>query len=500
MTTEKTGLITPTKIIFERSRPGRRGVFPPAKTTPCAANAIPSGMLRRSRLRLPEVSQPDVVRHFVNLSRKNFSVDTVFYPLGSCTMKHNPRINEVVASQQEFCVLHPMLPDEYAQGMLEICHETARALSVLTGFPGISLQPAAGAHGELTSMLIMNAYFRNKGGDDRRIILIPDTAHGTNPASAHYAGFTPKTITSGADGNLDPESIKPHLGPGLAGIMITNPNTLGLFEKRIIEVCRLVHDAGGLVYMDGANFNAIMGMVRPADCGADIMHLNLHKTFSTPHGGGGPGAGPIAVTSELEPFLPFPMVARAGDGSYFLDYNRPLSMGRIRAFYGNLSVVVRAWAYIRTLGFDGLRDAARTAVLNANYLRKKITDTFDIPYADHCMHEFVISLAEQKKRGSKALDFAKALIDFSIHPPTIYFPLIVHEAMMIEPTETESPENLDRFAEIMKMINEVSRTDPDSLAHSPVSAPIFRPDELTVARNPILVWPKEDTATPGGNE
>ena len=486
------GLIPDVASIFEISRKGRRGIFPPAATVPPPERELDKRHVRRNPLELPEVSQPDIVRHFTNLSRRNFGIDTVFYPLGSCTMKHNPKINEAVAGDPRFECLPAFIPDEAASGILQICFELSEFISTLTGLPGVSLQPAAGAHGELTSMLIMKAWFNSRGEKDRRIILIPDTAHGTNPASAHYAGFTPRKIDSGPDGNLDLEAIKPYLDSSLAGIMITNPNTLGLFEKKIKGISELVHEAGGLVYMDGANFNAIMGIVRPADFGTDLMHLNLHKTFSTPHGGGGPGAGPIAVTGELEPFLPKPVVVKKKDGTFALDHDRPSSIGRMRGFYGNLSVVVRAWAYIRTLGYEGLRETAGAAVLNANYLRKKLEKEFEVPYGDYCMHEFVASLREQKKRRTRALDFAKALIDYSIHPPTIYFPLIVPEAMMIEPTETESPETLDRFASVMEELNRKSMEDPESLKTAPETTPVSRLDELTAARHPVLSWPKEE--------
>jgi glycine cleavage system P protein (glycine dehydrogenase) subunit 2 len=383
------------------------------------------------------------------------------------------------------------MDETYSQGLLQLCFETAEALSTLTGLPGVSLQPAAGAHGELAGMLIIRAFLESKGEHERKIMLIPDTAHGTNPSSAHYAGFKPQKINSGPDGNIDIEELKNYLDSNLAGIMITNPNTLGLFEKNISEISSLIHEAGGLVYLDGANFNAIMGIVKPADFGADVMHINLHKTFSTPHGGGGPGAGPIAVSEDLEPFLPSPVVIKNKDASYSLDNKRPKSIGRMRCFYGTIPVVIRAYTYIRALGLDGIKKAAETAVLNANYLKKKMSDTFDIPYNAPCMHEFVISMSRQKKLGIKALDFAKALIDYSIHPPTIYFPLIVPEAMMIEPTETESPETLDHFVDIMKELNEKATTNPEQLAFSPVTTPASRMDELSAARKPVLSWPEE---------
>lgn len=490
MSVKCAGLLPEVDVIFEKSRKGRRAVTPPQCTTG-AAPQLPESMRRKTPPRLPEIGQPDLVRHYTNLSRKNFGVDSVFYPLGSCTMKHNPKINETTSALGGFAQLHPFVSESCAQGMLKLCHETQRALASLTGLPGISLQPAAGAHGELSSMLIMRAWFRSRGENERRTILIPDTAHGTNPASAALAGFTPREIASGPDGQINIEALKAAIDPTLAGIMITNPNTLGLFEKRIVEICHLIHEAGGLVYMDGANFNAIMGVARPGDFGIDLMHLNLHKTFSTPHGGGGPGAGPIAVSAALTPFLPKPVIIRNKDGSFGFDENRPQSIGRMRGFYGNLSVVVRAYTYIRALGLDGMREAARTAVLNANYLRARLSKTFDVPYNDHCMHEFVICMKEQKKMGAKALDFAKALIDCSIHPPTIYFPLIVHEAVMIEPTETESRETLDRFGDILEELNRKAAAEPTALTNAPVTTPVSRLDELAAARTPILSWQED---------
>jgi glycine dehydrogenase subunit 2 len=489
---EKTGLIADTPVIFELSSKGRRAVLPPQKTVPDPRNKLPERHLRKKKIAFPELSQSQVVRHFTNLSRRNFSVDTCFYPLGSCTMKYNPKINEDMAALQGFSHLHPFQDENHSQGMLQICYELEQSLSKLTGLPGVSLQPAAGAHGELASMLIIRAYFNTRGETGRRTILIPDTAHGTNPASAHHTGFSPLQIPSGSDGNIDMDALKAALNEQVAGIMITNPNTLGLFEKRIEEICGLVHKAGALVYMDGANFNAIMGIVRPGDFGADIMHLNLHKTFSTPHGGGGPGSGPIAVTKALEPFLPIPVIIKKQDGTYALDDDRPESIGRMRGFYGNLSVVVRAYTYIQAMGYSGLRRAAEDAVLNANYLRHKLSKTFSIPYDDHCMHEFVLSLKDQKKLGVKALDFAKALIDYSIHPPTVYFPLIVPEAMMIEPTETETPETLDKFVMVLEELNRKAASNPEELLQAPRTTPVTRLDELTAARQPVLSWPLEE--------
>lgn len=488
---DKTGLIAETPVVFELDGKGRRAVLPPQKTVPDPAAALPERHLRKKKPALPELSQPQVVRHFTNLSRKNFSVDTCFYPLGSCTMKYNPKINEDMASLEGFTTLHPFQDEDHTQGILQICYDLAKTISALTGLPGVSLQPAAGAHGELTGMLIIRAYFNALKETDRRTILIPDTAHGTNPSSAHHAGFSPLQIPSGPDGNIDMDALKSALNEQVAGIMITNPNTLGLFEKRIEEICELMHKAGALVYLDGANFNAIMGIVRPADFGTDIMHLNLHKTFSTPHGGGGPGSGPIAVTKTLEPFLPVPLIVRKKDGAYALDEDRPQSIGRMRGFYGNLAVVVRAYTYVQSMGGNGLRQVAENAVLNANYLKSKLSKTFSIPYNNHCMHEFVISLKDQKKRGVKALDFAKALIDYSIHPPTVYFPLIVPEAMMIEPTETETPETLERFVRIMEELNRKAGAEPEAFLKAPETTPVARLDELTAARQPVLSWPRE---------
>ena len=492
MEINKTGLLPEARLIFEKSRKGLRAAIPPDSGVERDPEKIPERFRRRTKPSLPELGQPELVRHFTNMSRLNFCIDTVFYPLGSCTMKHNPRVNEAAAAQPGFLQIHPDTPLKKAQGILRIGYELMRQLAELTGLPGVSLQPAAGAHGELTSMLIIKARLEDLGEKERNVILIPDTAHGTNPASAHYAGFKPRKITSGPDGNIDIEDLKKNIDDRIAGIMITNPNTLGLFEKRIAEVCDMVHQAGGLVYMDGANFNAIMGIVRPADFGTDLMHMNLHKTFSTPHGGGGPGAGPIAVTKELEPYLPDPLIIQNGDGLYELTEDREKSIGRMRTGAGNLGVIVRAWAYIRTLGLEGLRQTAETAVLNANYLRKKLKDHFEIPFGESCMHEFVLSASRQKKKGARALDFAKNLIDYSIHPPTIYFPLIVNEAMMIEPTETESPETLDRFASVMIQMNAQLEENPEELTRSPVNTPVTRLDELSAARKPVLSWPEEE--------
>lgn len=492
MTDEITGLIADTPVVFELGGKGRRAVLPPHKTVPDPKVSLPERHLRKKKIAFPELSQPEVVRHFTNLSRRNFSVDTCFYPLGSCTMKYNPKINEDMAELEGFTSLHPFQDESHSQGILKICHDLARAISTLTGLPGVSLQPAAGAHGELASMLVIRAYFNARGEDGRRTILIPDTAHGTNPASAHHAGFTPLQIPSAPDGNIDMNALKSALNRQVAGIMITNPNTLGLFESNIEEICYLVHKAGALVYLDGANFNAIMGIVRPADFGADIMHLNLHKTFSAPHGGGGPGSGPIAVSKALEPFLPIPVVIKKSNGIFALDEDRPQSIGRMRGFYGNLAVAVRAYTYVQAMGCSGLRQAAENAVLNANYLRHKLSRTFSIPYNNHCMHEFVLSLKDQKKLGVKALDFAKALIDYSIHPPTIYFPMIVPEAMMIEPTETETPETLEMFVKVMEELNRKASTEPDALLQAPQTTPVTRLDELTAARQPVLSWPPEE--------
>ena len=480
-------------LIFEISRPGRTAYSLPACDVPqkTVEQLIPSGYLREGDLDLPEVSEVDAVRHFVALSRLNYGVDTGFYPLGSCTMKYNPKINEDMASLKGFTLVHPYQQEDTVQGCLEIIYRTGEMLAEITGMEKISLQPAAGAHGELTGLMIMKAYHKYNGDIKRKKILVPDSSHGTNPASAALAGFEVLQVESNKDGNVDIDALKSVIGDDVAGLMLTNPNTLGLFEEEIEKIADIVHEAGGLLYYDGANMNAILGITRPGDMGFDIVHLNLHKTFGTPHGGGGPGSGPIGVASKLVPFLPFPLV-ELKDGKYYFDYDRPLSIGRIKSFYGNFQVVVKAYAYILSMGHDGLKRAAETAVLNANYVMEKLKKYYTLPYRRTCMHEFVISAQKQKESGITALDIAKRLMDYGFHPPTIYFPLIVKEALMIEPTETESRETLDRFIEAMICIAKEAEDNVEIIKNAPHNTPLGRLDEIKAAREPVLRWKRDE--------
>ena len=479
----------PEPTLFEKSRPGRRGVRPPVHDVPQAP--LPQEFLRQD-LPLPELAERDVVSHYVRLSRKNYGVDLGFYPLGSCTMKYNPKINEVAARMRGFGDIHPLQPVETVQGALELMVRLQEMLGVISGFPSVTLQPAAGAQGELTGVLVIRKYLHDIGEGQRDIILIPDSAHGTNPATTAMAGLKAVEIQSDEDGNADLRSLQAALDryPGrIAGLMITNPNTLGLFEAHIQEICRMIHDAGGLVYGDGANLNAIMGILRPADVGIDIMHFNLHKTFSTPHGGGGPGAGPVGCVEKLAPYLPGPIPQRQEDGS--LDWAMPAkSIGRIRSFWGNFGVLVRAYTYIRMHGAQGLREVSENAVLNANYLMHHVKRTYPVPYGHRtCMHEFVAQGKLPDAPDVHALDIAKRLIDLdNAHPPTIYFPLIVPEALMIEPTETESKETLDQFVADLEQIAEEARTRPELLHEAPHNAPVRRLDEVRAARRPILSY------------
>jgi len=468
--------------IFDRSVPGRTGCELPECDVggPDAAELIPASQLASEPPDLPSLGELDVVRHFTRLSQKNMGVDSTFYPLGSCTMKYNPKVSEAAASLPGFLALHPCQPERTVQGVLQVLHELERYLAEIAGLDAVSLQPCAGAHGELTSLMVITARHRKKG-EDRGTILIPDSAHGTNPASTTLCGCRAVQVKSGSNGLVDLADLKDKLDDKVAALMITNPNTLGLFESDIVEIAKMVHDAGALLYLDGANMNAILGVARPGDFGVDVMHYNPHKTFGTPHGAGGPGAGPIAVTSELEPFLPVPRIRKDGEG-YRLDYDVPDSIGRVRSFYGNVAVLVRAYAYIRLLGPEGLRNVAETAVLNANYLLALLKDAYKMPHGDRCMHEFVLSAARQKSQGVKALDIAKRLLDFGFHPPTIYFPLIVPEAMMIEPTETESKETLDAFAEAMLQIAKEAEETPQVVLDAPHRQPVRRIDEVKAAR------------------
>ena len=485
--------------IFERGRPGRGGgkiPHPPAD----ALDRIPADARRSTPPGIPEMNEADVVRHYVNLSQLNFAIDTGFYPLGSCTMKFNPKLNEWAARLRGFAELHPMAPDEVAQGTLQLLWELEEALAAISGMRAVTLQPAAGAQGELTGILMIRAYHRSRGDDARTEVLVPDSSHGTNPATASMAGYTTVTIPSAADGGVDIEAFTAALGPRTAAVMITNPSTLGLFESRVGELLEAVHAAGALAYMDGANLNAIMGRFKPGEAGFDVMHFNVHKTFSTPHGGGGPGAGPVGVGEQLLPFLPTPRVLRTDEGTYRLEApdERPLSIGRLRSFVGNTGVLVRAYAYIRAHGASGLREVSDDAVLAANYLKHRLAGAYDLPYDRPCKHEFVASAATIKaKTGVRTLDIAKRLIDFGFHAPTIYFPLIVEEGMLIEPTETESVETIDAFADTLIAIAAEAVSDPAMVTGAPHTAPVKRLDEATAARQPNLRWrPMAGAETP----
>src|SRR5919197_4056193 len=474
--------------LFERSHPGRGdGKIPhPPKD---ALDRIPASARRTTPAALPELNEPEVVRHYVNLSQLNYAIDTGFYPLGSCTMKYNPKIDEWAARLRGFAQLHPMAPDAVAQGTLELLWELEAMLAEISGMRAVTLQPAAGAHGELTGILMVRAYHESRGDIGRSEVLVPDSAHGTNPATATMAGYHTVSIPSAPDGGVDLDRFEAVLGPRTAAVMITNPSTLGLFERRIGRLLELVHDAGALAYMDGANLNAILGRFKPGEAGFDVMHVNTHKTVSTPHGGGGPGAGPVAVGAKLEPFLPAPRVLRESDGTFRLERvgERPTSIGRMRSFVGSTGVLVRAYAYLRPHGASGLAEITEDAVLAANYLKLRLTDSgaYDIPFPGVCKHEFIASAGSiKKKTGVKTLDIAKRLLDHGFHAPTVSFPLTVDEAMLIEPTETESVETLDAFADALIAIAREAETDPDVVKTAPHTAPVRRLDEAGAARHP----------------
>jgi len=481
-------LTGPEPLVFELSSPGRLGVKLPRSDVPKVEpqDVLPEDMVRRE-LPLPEVSELDLVRHFVHLSRRNFAIDVGFYPLGSCTMKYNPKVNEEIAALPGFSALHPEQPIETCQGALQVMYELQQALAEIGGMDEVTLEPAAGAQGELTGMLIVRAYHQSRGDTARKVVLVPDSAHGTNPATAARCGFEVRTLPSNDRGTVDVAVLKQMLGADVAGVMLTNPNTLGLFEADILEITSLVHEAGGLTYCDGANLNAILGVARPGDMGFDIMHFNLHKTFSTPHGGGGPGAGPVGVKAFLRRFLPVPVVTKH-DEEFALDYNLDHSVGRVHSFYGNFAVALKAYAYIRALGPRGLECVSGGAVLNANYLLSRLKDTYPVPYGSRCMHEFVASAKKYRQRGVKAFDIAKRLLDFGFHAPTIYFPLIVEDALMIEPTETESLETLDAFVDAMIQIDREIANNPEVVTSAPHETPVSRVDEATAARRPDLKW------------
>jgi len=484
-------------LIFDMSHSGRTGYSLPELDVPLQplSRLLPEDMLRDEAPALPEVGEVDVVRHFVRLSQLNHSVDTGFYPLGSCTMKYNPKINEDVARLPGFTTLHPLQPDETAQGALELIYRLEQYLCALSGMARVTMQPAAGAHGELTGIMLVRAYHESQGRKRKKII-IPDSAHGTNPATAAMCGYVTVEVPSDEKGGVDVEALREVLDEDVAGLMLTNPNTLGLFDENIRLIADLVHEVGGLLYYDGANANAILGYSRAGDMGFDIVHFNLHKTFATPHGGGGPGSGPVGVKESLIPFLPVPLVDYDGE-KYCLNYDLPQSIGQVHTFHGNFGVAVKAYAYIRLMGAEGLKAVSENAVLNANYVMNKLKAHYDLPYDQICMHEFVLSGRRQKRdHGVATLDIAKALLDYGFHPPTVYFPLIVEEALMIEPTETESKDTLDSFVEAMVEIARRAEKEPDSLHEAPVSTPVRRLDEAGAARNPRVRWiPGDDPET-----
>jgi len=475
-------------LIFERSRPGRHAYSLPSWDVPEVSpdTLIPSQLLRDGIPGFPEVSEPEVVRHFTRLSQWNFGIDVGFYPLGSCTMKYNPRVNEAAARLAGFANAHPCLPDELCQGALQLLYEIEQYLCEISGMNRVILQPAAGAHGELTGMMLIRAYLEDRG-ERRRKVLIPDSAHGTNPASSSLCGYEVVQIASNRHGCLDTDAVARAMTPEVAALMLTNPNTLGIFEENILEIAEIVHRQGGLLYCDGANMNALVGIARPADMGFDVIQFNLHKTFSTPHGGGGPGAGPVGIVDALSPYRPVPTIERNGD-LYRRNYDLPKTIGKLRAFFGNFGVLLRAYSYIRTLGPEGLKHATEVAVLNANYIMHELKGIYDLPYDRLCKHECVFSDKNQARHNVHALEIAKRLIDYGFHPPTMYFPLIVKGAMMIEPTETESKETLDHFIEAMKAIAQEAEESPELLHQAPHITRVSKPDETQAARHPVLRW------------
>ncbi|MBL7191246.1 aminomethyl-transferring glycine dehydrogenase subunit GcvPB [bacterium] len=478
-----------TNSIFDKSRPGRTGYTLPHLNIQPQDGLIPERFLRRTQPNLPEVSEGTVVRHFVNLSTKNHHVDKGFYPLGSCTMKYNPKVNNKIAQLPGFAELHPFQPSATAQGALRLMRELGRAFCEITGMDAITLQPAAGAHGEFTALLMMRAYHAHNGSPRKKVI-IPDSAHGTNPASIIMAGYEVEQIKSNSKGLLDLDALKAAVNEDTAALMLTNPNTLGIFESGIEKIADIIHDADALLYMDGANLNALMGIARPGDMGFDAVHLNLHKTFSTPHGGGGPGSGPVAVNDKLEPFLPYPVIDVKDEG-YIFDYERPLSIGRVGSFYGNFAVMVRAYTYILMMGSEGLTRASLAAIVNANYLKNKLREYFDLPYSENILHEVVFSGSRQAKKGVKTREIAKRLLDYGFHAPTVYFPLIVPEALMIEPTETETMETLDAFAQALIDIDKEIDENPEMVKSAPHTTPVRQLDEAAASRKLKLKYTKE---------
>ena len=477
------------RLSFEKSTAGRRGAALPQERFEKgrAVDQMPEKFRRKRPIIFPEMSEPEVVRHFVQLSKKNFSIDTHFYPLGSCSMKYNPKINEWAAGMDSFARLHPLQPQATVQGMLQVMWELERDLLELTGMKRFTLQPAAGAHGELTGMMLVHAYHHHLGQNKRRKVLVPDSSHGTNPASAALFGYHVVELKSNERGRVDLKTLREHLDEETACLMLTNPNTLGLFEEDILEVTKAVHEKGALLYYDGANFNALLGIVRPGDMGFDVVHLNLHKTFSTPHGGGGPGSGPVGVSERLVPFLPGPLVEKNGD-TYSLKKGGELSIGRVKSFYGNVGMLLRAFVYIRSLGLSGLKKVSEDAILNANYLKEKLKKVFPVAVDEPCMHEFVLSIKGAKAQGIHSGDIGKRLLDYGYHAPTVHFPLVVEEALMIEPTETEARETLDAFIAALEKIAAEIIDDPEKVLGAPHTMPITRPDEVLAARKPVLSY------------
>lgn len=478
-------------LIFEITKPGRIGYSLPELDIPEVdlSSLLPEGLLREELAELPEVSELDIMRHYTALSKRNHGVDSGFYPLGSCTMKYNPKINESVARFPGFANIHPLQDEDTVQGAMELMYDLQEHLIEITGMDDLTLQPAAGAHGEWTALMMIRAFHLANGDTQRTKVIVPDSAHGTNPASATVAGFDTITVKSDENGLVDLEDLKRVVGDDTAALMLTNPNTLGLFEENILEMAAIIHGVGGKLYYDGANLNAVMSKARPGDMGFDCVHLNLHKTFTGPHGGGGPGSGPVGVKKDLIPFLPKPVLVKTEEGYHF-DYNRPQSIGRVKPFYGNFGINVRAYTYIRSMGPDGLKAITEYAVLNANYMMRRLQPHFDLPYDRHCKHEFVLSGRRQKKLGVRTLDMAKRLLDFGYHPPTIYFPLNVEEAMMIEPTETESKETLDAFIDAMIQIAREVEENPEIVQQAPHTTVIKRLDETKAARTPVLRYKK----------
>ncbi len=476
------------KLLVERSAEGKQSITLPLCDVPerPIENYIPKEFLREQNCNLPEVSEPEVVRHFINLSTLNHHVDKDFYPLGSCTMKYNPKINEAVAASPCLSEIHPLQDPATVQSALKIYHDVDQYLQKITGMARFTLQPAAGSHGELTAVMVMRAYHKEKG-NEKTTILIPDSAHGTNPASVHLGGYKAVTVKSTVDGLVDIADLKAKLSHEVAGFMLTNPNTLGIFEENVQKISELVHSVDGLMYMDGANMNALLGIVKTADMGFDVTHLNLHKTFSTPHGGGGPGSGPIGVVEKLIPYLPVPRIEK-NDDTYFLDWEQKNSIGKVLGFWGNYSVIVKTWVYIRMLGEAGLKDVSKHAIINSNYIRKSLEDIYELPFKSPTMHECVFSGDRQKSLGVKTLDIAKRMLDYGVHAPTIYFPLIVHEALMIEPSETESKESLDHFINIMRSIAKEVKENPELLTSAPQNTPVKRLDEVKANRELNIRW------------